>query len=151
MEEPEYYQFPDESATAEKKAQFLEAYAQCGNLTKAAKVVKMNRQTHYKWLRDDDVYTAHFANAKHRAAEALESECYRRALEGTQKPIYQSGALVGKVREYSDTLAIFLLKGAFPEKYRERSSLEHTGPDGLPLQTTVTVNLVKASDPTDKS
>lgn len=36
------------------------------------------------------------------------------------------------VREYSDTLAIFLLKAHKPEKYRERH--EHTGPNGGPIQ-----------------
>jgi hypothetical protein len=29
--------------------------------------------------------------------------------------------------EYSDTLLIFLLKGARPEKYRERADVRHSG------------------------
>lgn len=36
------------------------------------------------------------------------------------------------IREFSDTLAIFLLKAHKPEKYRER--YEHTGPGGGPIQ-----------------
>lgn len=35
--------------------------------------------------------------------------------------------MVASVREYSDTLAIFLLKAHAPEKYRERSSIDLTG------------------------
>jgi hypothetical protein len=35
------------------------------------------------------------------------------------------GAECGRVREYSDTLLIFLLKATKPEKYRERHEHEH--------------------------
>lgn len=38
------------------------------------------------------------------------------------------------VRKYSDTLAIFLLKGANPEKFRERTSAEISGPGGKPIE-----------------
>jgi hypothetical protein len=34
------------------------------------------------------------------------------------------------VREYSDTLLIFLLKGMRPQKYRDQARVEHTAPDG---------------------
>ena len=35
--------------------------------------------------------------------------------------------VVTTVQEYSDTLLIFLLKGVYPEKYRELRQTEHTG------------------------
>ena len=35
------------------------------------------------------------------------------------------GQAGGTVREYSDTLLIFLLKGMKPEKYRERYQVDH--------------------------
>ena len=34
--------------------------------------------------------------------------------------MYYKGEVVGTIRKYSDTLLIFLLKGALPEVYRER-------------------------------
>jgi hypothetical protein len=37
------------------------------------------------------------------------------------------------VREYSDTLLIFLLKGARPQKYRDNVRQEVSGPNGAPL------------------
>lgn len=61
------------------------------------------------------------------AAEVLEQEAWRRAVTGTLKPVYQGGEQVGTVREYSNTLMIFLLKGANPEKYRERVQQQHSG------------------------
>jgi hypothetical protein len=43
---------------------------------------------------------------------------------GTLKPVYQGGKKVGAVREYSDTLLMFLLNGGRPEKYKHR--IDHT-------------------------
>lgn len=57
---------------------------------------------------------------------ALEDEARRRAFEGFDKPIVHQGVITDTVKEYSDTLAIFLLKAHFPEKYRERSSVDLT-------------------------
>jgi hypothetical protein len=50
----------------------------------------------------------------------LEDEAVRRAYEGVEKPVCQMGKEVGVIREYSDTMLIFLLKGLRPAKYRER-------------------------------
>ena len=38
------------------------------------------------------------------------------------------------MREYSDTLLIFMLKARKPDVYRERASIEHTGANGGPLE-----------------
>lgn len=52
-------------------------------------------------------------------------------LTGTQKwgPVLDKNgrAKVATVKEYSDTLAIFLLKAHAPEKYRERADVNVTG------------------------
>jgi hypothetical protein len=50
---------------------------------------------------------------------------------------------VGVVQEYSDTLLIFLLKGARPQKYRDNVRQEVTGSNGTPLvPTQVIIQLV---------
>ena len=51
--------------------------------------------------------------------------------DASGKPI----GIPAAVREYSDTLLIFLLKGARPEKYHERH--QHTGVEGSPLTLVV--------------
>ena len=48
-------------------------------------------------------------------------------MEGVRKPVFYQGAICGSVREYSDTLLMFLMKGAMPEKYRDNYRAEHTG------------------------
>jgi hypothetical protein len=88
-------------------------------VTHAAAEVGVDRSAHYRWLEDVE-YAALFVVAEEQAFDNLEREARRRAVEGTEKPVYQGGELVGTIREYSDTLLIFLMKGARPSKYRER-------------------------------
>jgi len=57
----------------------------------------------------------------------LEDEMHRRAIEGTEEPVFHQGEQCGTVRKYSDTLAIFLAKAHDPEKYRENSKIELAG------------------------
>jgi hypothetical protein len=55
------------------------------------------------------------------ACDILEAEAHRRAVEGVEKPVgWYKGRPGGYVREYSDVLLIFLLKGLRPEKYKDR-------------------------------
>ncbi|HET8626735.1 MAG TPA: hypothetical protein VFL91_04920 [Thermomicrobiales bacterium] len=85
-----------------KKRAFLAAFAENGNASRAAALAGVHRAQHYRWLAADPDYAAAFREAREHAADRLEEEARRRALAG------------------SDTLLIFLLKGARPEKYAER-------------------------------
>jgi hypothetical protein len=124
-------------ATRAQRAQlqgaFLSAFAQFGNVMRACRESGADRRTVYKWKAGDPAFADAFADAEIESVEHLENEAYRRAVEGTDKPVYQGGALVGTIREYSDTLLTLLLKARAPHKYRERASVEHSGPDGGPI------------------
>lgn len=109
-----------DAAQHQKKAAFLAAFSEVGTVTHAARQVAIDRATHYRWLEADADYRLAFADAEDVAIEGMEREARRRAVEGTEKPVYQGGELVGTIREYSDTLLIFLMKAARPSKYRER-------------------------------
>lgn len=98
---------------------FLEAFARLGNVSGAARETHILRKSHYDWMQDP-TYAARFREAEKVAADALIQEARRRALEGTDRPVFQGGAQVGSVREYSDPLLMFLMKGAMPNVYRER-------------------------------
>ncbi len=106
-----------------------------GTITHAATKAGINRKTHYNWLESDPEYAARFKEADEEATDNLEREARRRAVEGVDEPVFYQGDIVGHIRKMSDTLLIFLLKGAKPEKYRER--FEHTG--RAVLETPVTV------------
>ena len=100
---------------------FLAAFRETGNVRLACEVAKVGRSSHYRWLDKDPEYREAFELAKEDAADILEAEAYRRAVEGVEKPVgWYKGKPGGTVREYSDILLIFLLKALRPEKYRER-------------------------------
>jgi hypothetical protein len=103
-----------------KKHAFLTAFAECGNISTASKLSGIARSNHYDWMQNDPDYPKLFIDADKEASEKLEAEARRRAVNGVDKPVFYKGQECGAVREYSDTLLIFLLKGALPEKYKER-------------------------------
>lgn len=129
---------------------FLRCYAETGSVTKAAEAAKISRSIHYRRLKEDERYKAAFEAAQEIAVAVLEDEALRRAVEGVEEPVtYQGqpsyevvrdendnpvmvpGTKLPKtrpvtIRKYSDSLLQFLLRGAKPEKYRER----FTGPRG---------------------
>lgn len=111
---------------------FLKALAECGNVSAAAKSVGVARQVVYALRKRDAEFAAAWKEAAAIGAEGLEDEARRRAYEGTLEPRTVAGQAVD-VRRFSDTLLIFLLKGAMPEKYADRQKVEHTGADGGPL------------------
>lgn len=151
-----------------KRRAFLAAFAETGNVTRAAELAGVSRQMHYEWLADA-TYAADFAAAEDQAADRLEQEARRRATAGVEtrklvlyrgEPVIDwsvpgawvddqgdpwidgesrgvrrwTGAYLQEVEtRYSDTLLIFLLKGARPEKYKDRQSHEHTGSGGGPI------------------
>ena len=114
--------------TAENKKRFTEALVETGgNVTAAAKAINVRRETAYWHRNNDPLFALAWDDAVEAGTAALEQEAYRRAFGGTKKPVYQAGKLVGHIKEYSDTLTIFLLKARRPEVYRERYDVRHGG------------------------
>lgn len=124
-----------------KKKAFLYAYCEVMNITRAAKAADHTPRNHYHWMANDPVYASAFHRAKAVGADMLECEAVRRAQEGVRRLKFYQGQPItdpetGKPyfeHEYSDTLLIFLLNGAKPEKYKHRvessgdMNLNHSG------------------------
>lgn len=106
-----------------KSSAFLAAYAKVGNISQASKIAGVERKYHYVWMKDP-AYREQFDAAHTEACEHLEAEARRRAVEGYKRPVFHQGQVCGTVQEYSDVLLIFLMKGAMPEKYREKFSYD---------------------------
>ena len=106
---------------------FLEALSSGMSITAAAKHAGVGRRTAFDHRQRDEEFALAWHEAAEAGADLLEDEARRRAAEGTLKPVYQGGKLVGEIREFSDTLLIFLLKGKRPEVYRENVKVEHSG------------------------
>src|SRR5262245_44503007 len=96
------------AALSVNQRKFLNAYALHGNITKAAELAGLTRQSHYKWLPDPH-YAAAFEEASEVAIDLLVNEARRRAMGG------------------SDTLLIFLLKGLRPKTFRDNHHLTLKG------------------------
>ena len=117
----------DTVRTFEKERACLAALAATCSVTQACEDADGGRATVYEGRAADVDFAARWDEAKRIGAEALEDEAMRRASRGVDEPVFHQGAQVGTVRKYSDTLAIFLLKGAMPEKYRDNAKLELAG------------------------
>ena len=109
--------------TPQKKSEFLVHFKDTGNVTVSARAVGITRQAVYIWINDDPDFSAAFENAKEEALDLMEAECKRRAEQGCLRPVFHKGEECGHVREYSDTLMIFFLKGNRPEKYKDRQEI----------------------------
>lgn len=117
-----------------KRRAFLRAYSRTHSLVRASEAAKCDRDMHYHWLKTIPEYPEQFETAKAMAGDFLEAEAIRRATEGVEEAVWHQGVQVGTQRRYSDTLLIFTLKGANPQKYRENVRTEISGPDGKPVQ-----------------
>ena len=122
--------------TAKKdwKPVFINELARRGNVVAAVARAKVGRQTVYDARSADPAFAAAWDEAIAIADELMEAEARRRAVEGTLRPVFQGGEEVGRVREYSDTLLIFLLKAHKPEKYRDNSRVVVAGDPANPLK-----------------
>ena len=127
--------------TPKKRKAFLDSLRKTGNVSKAARVIGAGRQTVYDWRKEDKDFAGDWDDAIEEGLDALEEEARRRAFKGTLKPVFHLGKKCGSIRQFSDTLMIFLLKGGRPEKYRDRHEI--TGANGGPLEVSVSGALDK--------
>ena len=112
---------------SKEKNTFLNYYIETGTVSAAAKKAHISRQTHYDWLKNDPkgFYHRAFKKAEAMAADLLEEEAWRRAVEGDVKIVYYKGEKVDEQREKSDYLLGLLLKGKKPQ-YRENTEVKTT-------------------------
>jgi len=81
----------------------------------------------YEYARDEQgrvIYDDIDLGATNDKGEPITSKVPRLLLDESGKP------MVASMKEYSDTLAIFLLKAHAPEKYRERQQVDLSNSDG---------------------
>lgn len=101
------------------KPAFLAALASDGSVKTASLAAGIDRQTAYNHRQKDEQFAAGWDSAVEEAVEAMEAEAFRRAVKGTEKPVFHQGVECGRIREFSDTLLIFMIKAGKPAKYRE--------------------------------
>lgn len=112
---------------------FLAHLAETGILSDAAAAAGVDRSNVWRRRQDDAEFAQAVEQALDMAADKLEAEARRRALEGVEEPVYQGGQQVGTRTVYSDSLLALLLKGRRKKVFAER--IEQTGADGGPVKT----------------
>lgn len=113
--------------TPARQKRFLEALSDTGSVTTAVAVAGTSRTLVYEVRKADPAFATAWNEAEEIAADRLEDEARRRAIEGVPEPLVSAGKLVRDddgqpitVRRYSDNLLIALLKAHRPPR-RERS------------------------------
>ena len=122
------YKFP---ITGRRSRRFLEALAETGNVTAAAAAAGISRGGAYDHRQIDDAFARAWAEAEEIAADRLETEAWRRAVDGVSEPVISMGKLVRDekdqpvtIQRYSDNLLLALLRARRPERFRDRTSVE---------------------------
>ena len=106
--------------TSRRRAAFLKALTDTGNVSAAARAARASRSRAYQLKAADPGFAAEWADALETATDALDAEARRRALEGVETPHFHQGRVAGTVRKYSDPLLMFLLHAHRPDRYRDR-------------------------------
>lgn len=107
--------------SAASRRLFIKHLRKSGNVTRAAEAAGVSRNQLYLVRRDDPDFARAWEEALEGAMDDLEAELLRRALEGTDKPVFFGGKECGTVKSYSDSLGMFLLKGRRRDIFGERA------------------------------
>jgi len=104
---------------------FLGRLAEGLTVTQAANEAGVARRTAYQHRADHPDFAHAWDDAWEQGTDTLEAEAWRRARDGTERPIMYRGEQVASVREFSDTLMLALLRARRPEAYRENATVRH--------------------------
>lgn len=113
--------------TDRARERFLAVLAETCNVSESARSAGVSRQAAYEWREADQSFAAAWKDAEEQAADKLEREAWRRAVEGTDKPVTFQGVITTTYKEYSDRMLEILLKAHRPEKFVEKLKAEHSG------------------------
>jgi hypothetical protein len=105
---------------------FIQHLENTGQVVLSCKLAGVSKKTAYRCRARSPKFAAAWEQALERALDAIEDAAHRMAL-GVD--------LEGKtVRDPSERLVVFMLERKRPEKYGRRQMLEHSGPQGGPIQ-----------------
>ena len=106
---------------------FLETLSRTGNSSAACQASHLTRRFINRMRENDPVFARDYNEAMEEAADLLEAEAWRRALEGVPQllvkagqPVLDADGTAITVRRYSDPLLVMLLRGCKPDKFQRR-------------------------------
>jgi hypothetical protein len=117
---------------AVRRAAFIVLLRQTGNVSSAARCANLAVSALYRHRANHAGFKAEWDAAVAEAVDAVEEAVMARVRDGVEKSVYYGGKEIGTVRNYSDALAMFILKSKRPEVYAR-----------------MTPNMDQASEPVD--
>jgi len=108
---------PELKMTPDFKQTFTRLLGDLPNITAVCRLLNISCGTISYTRSNDPEFDQAVRDALEEGHDMLEEEARRRAVEGVEKPVFFNGVQVGAVREYSDPLLMFLLKGCKPKKF----------------------------------
>jgi hypothetical protein len=141
---------------------FFAKLAERGNVTEACAASGVSRTIAHEYIRgefpaeyDDatkEAWSERLRDAREQAADRLEAEAFRRAVDGVDEPLIgriakDQDGIITHVKKYSDGLLTILLKANRPDKFKDRTATELTGKDGGPVKTEAKVICLPVIDP----
>lgn len=106
---------------------FFDELAKFPNVSRACRRSGATRKSAYEHKGKYKEFAESWDNALQVGLDRWEEEAARRAFKGVERGVYYQGEKVDTIKEYSDTLAVTMLKAHRPEKYRERMHVETSG------------------------
>ena len=136
--------------TEEKQRRFIEALADSGLVSHAAKAVGMSRESANRLRRSP--HGAAFARAwdaaRLHAGSALEDIAFERAIEGQEQHIYNEyGDIVVTKRVVNDRMLTFLLSHLMPERYGKAARAAAPEPADAPPPPAALEASLRAMEP----
>jgi hypothetical protein len=107
--------------TKKRQGEFLQGLAEGLSVSMSAKFASVGRSTAYDWRTKDKCFAALWDGAIEEGSDLLEDEAWRRAVNGTDRPVgFYQGVAGDVIKSYSDRLLIFLLKARRPSKFGDK-------------------------------
>ena len=103
---------------------FLEALSETASVCESLRRAGVPRASVYRRRARDRKFAADWEEALSVGLDLLRDEALRRAVDGVERPVFHGGAQIGRVRDTSDRLLMFLLQAHRPEIYRAPSPAE---------------------------
>jgi hypothetical protein len=107
-----------------KMVKFLDLVAEGGRVCRACEALEWDFHKIRNRSRRDPKFRELYFRARSVGVKVMEEEAVRRAYEGVVVPKNMGKHGIVEVREYSDTLLMFILRASRPNKYREQKVIQ---------------------------
>ena len=128
------------------KPAFIEALRATGSVTRAAKYAGRSRNQAYHVRRQSEDFAAQWDDALEEATDLLDAEARRRAVTGTDKPVFYKGEVVGSITKYSDRLLMFLLRAHRPQVFRDGGKVKQPGATDVDVDRDIEKSILEKLD-----